>query len=39
MGRFGTTDDDRGRMGDFLSKSYQDRTVGDLQPDDDEEEE
>lgn len=30
----GITDDDRDRMGDFLRKSYLDRTAEDLLPDD-----
>lgn len=34
--RFGITDDDREKMGRYLSKSYLDRSPRDLQPDDEE---
>lgn len=39
MDRFSITDDDRERMGNFLNKSYLDRTASDLLPEDDEGEE
>lgn len=37
--RFGITDDDREKMGRYLSKSYLDRSPRDLQPDDEAEDE